>query len=171
MVLKNFESTQPAFGCNLMVKRDIDCVYQNKKTGSSCTTGLASAEVTLNLCWIYSHQKHFYRNGPKHRHGHCWLSQHLACFSEHAFTWHPFKQHSVTVYIGTLTLQENHFCFVNAVVLELDWWKCSHFSERRIKGFLTSFLNFAHSLPNTWVLLFFVVDVGFCWSRLTRDLG
>lgn len=36
MVLKNCESTKPAFECNFMVKRGIGCVDQNRKTGSSC---------------------------------------------------------------------------------------------------------------------------------------
>lgn len=49
-----------------------------------------------------------------HDHGHCQVSQHLVRLSVCAF-----KQHSVTVYTASLTLQENCFGFVNAIVLGL----------------------------------------------------
>ena len=41
-----------------MVKREIDCVYPNKKTGSSFTTGMGTA-VTPDLWLIYSIRNHF----------------------------------------------------------------------------------------------------------------
>lgn len=42
-----------------MVKRKTDCAYQNKETGLSFTTGLVTAEVTVNLWFIDSIRKHF----------------------------------------------------------------------------------------------------------------
>lgn len=106
--LSILSQTQPVLERKLVLQRGRRCVYP-KKTGSSFTTGFATAEVTPNLWCICSVRKAFYRDGWKHGHGHCWSSQHLACFSGHALRWHPFKQHSVIILVDPLHYEKITF--------------------------------------------------------------